>query len=149
MNNYKLFIDPGSKSTGWCLLSQNNKFVKSGSVIVPAGYEIDRRLSHINGEYWSLIDGLLTEGIYIQECHIERMNYRVHYAVQWSIGAIIAGIACWGIKCDADISPHAWQKAVDWHGKRKPLLPYSNKVDSEDELASIGMAIYWSKNAKE
>jgi hypothetical protein len=44
---------------------------------------------------------------------------------------------------EADIPVKSWQKAVDWSGDRRVLKKY--RVDSEDELAAIGMGIYGTR----
>jgi hypothetical protein len=49
---------------------------------------------------------------------------------------------------DADIPIRSWQKYVDWNGSKKRLASYKKRVESEDELAAIGMGLYWLKGRK-
>ena len=149
-----LFIDPASVSTGWATLV-NGVICEHGTIDVNKKYPANRRLALLRDRYFSLVQQLelamsqrFGEISEIEFCHIERMNYRVHFLVSWSIGAIVSAISGYGIDCDADISPTAWQKTVDWKGKRGPLRAYINEVQSEDELAAIGMAIHWRETHK-
>lgn len=139
-----LFVDPASRSTGHCLM-QDGQITQHSTIAAQKNLKSWERIGDIGFGYWQLAHDLKVRGINIDFCHIERMNYRVHFMVQWSIGAIVSNLAAWGIPSDADISPMAWQKTVDWKGLRAPLQAYKDLVTSEDELASIGMAIHWKE----
>jgi uncharacterized protein with HEPN domain len=75
--------------------------------------------------------------------YIEQLVRRTHIYTHYSVGVI--GAATAGISKDVqgNIPIRPWQKFTDWHGKKAPLRSYANLVDSEDELAAIGMGLYW------
>lgn len=132
-----LFVDPGSRSTGWALF-ENNKFVRSGT--------ITNKSPNVFARLWAFWSAYKTlgEDLHPDEVHIERMNYKTHFYCTWSAGLIGTALHAAGVpKVEQDISPGTWQKAVDWKGGQEALLEHRERVDSLDELAAISMGIYW------
>lgn len=109
---------------------------------------MDRKLKapHRLGELYRLLN-LVTEKFgAVDEVHIERLNHKTSYICLHSVGVIEACVAnAYGpnVVVEQDISPGTWQKAVEWKSDMRPLRPYRDKVGSLDELAAIGIGLYW------
>ena len=133
----RLFIDPGSYSTGWALF-KGPELIKSGTVDVDKK-ERDPfvRLSKISQQYLLLM-------LPACEVHLEQLVRNTHIYTHWSVGAIGAILTGLGCSVKADIPIASWQRAVDWHGDREPLNSYLELVSSEDELAAIGMGLWYT-----
>lgn len=134
----RLFIDPATEKTGWALFI-NGQLVESGSIQV-AG-RMAERLLKIKNAYRELATRLVPDSV-----HVEQMNHRVHVCI-WSVGAIIVGMEEAGVHVDVkapgfQISPTGWQTWVGWR-RGNALGEYRERVGSADELAAIGMGLYW------
>lgn len=81
----------------------------------------------------------------IDEVHIEQLPRSCHIYTHYSVCAAAIAFAGRGISICGDIPIQSWQKAVDWNGEREALKTY--KVASEDELAAIGMGLYYVSKA--
>jgi hypothetical protein len=145
-----LFIDPASKSTGWAYVV-DGKLIQSGTTVVGHNLDIFARLSKLYHAYFMVVKELA-----IDEIHIERLPAKCHHMTHWSVGVIgAAGFEGGVAEIKADISPSSWQKAMGWKTVRSPklpgytlkpgspLLPLVGDVKSVDELAAIGIALYW------
>jgi len=132
----RLFIDPASISTGWALFNER-KFVASGTIDIDNELPVFKRLSALYRQYKQ------TATIKLDEVHIEQLPRNCHVYTHWSVGVIGSSLAdiCSDIR--ADIPIQSWQKFCEWKSKRTPLVSYQGRVKSEDELAAIGMGLYW------
>lgn len=141
----RLFIDPascGTSASGWALF-RGKSYSASGTVDVKdRKVSVFERLAQLYDSY-TFVSAIHD----LKEVHIEQLFSPVHRFTLWSVGVL--GTACWtrGVKVVDDLSIKAWQKHVDWKGERKALAPYFEQAASEDELAAIGMAI-WYTNTK-
>jgi hypothetical protein len=86
----------------------------------------------------------------IDEFHIEQLPRLCHFITHWSVGAI-GSVLARKAPVFADVPVKAWQKAVGWKAEKNKrvaigegLKAYEGQVKSDDELAAIGMGIYWS-----
>jgi hypothetical protein len=131
----RLFVDPASISSGWALFD-DAQFVKSGSVCADVKDTIFRRLKFVYKSYRALRGRA-------GEVHIEQLPRRCHIYTHWSVSVI--GLALWSFRCGvvADVPVRSWQRFADWHGAKAPLEAYKGRVASEDELAAIGMGLWW------
>lgn len=140
----RLFIDPATNKTGWALFV-DGVLVESGTINV-SGPTVWYRLFNLKNQYRDLVTRLKPDRVFI-----ERMNYRVLSCV-WSVSAIALGAAEAGVFIDGSardgtaecfqISPNSWQA---WCGWKQPdsLKEFRSRVGSVDELAAIGMGVYW------
>lgn len=85
--------------------------------------------------------------IYPKEVHIELLPRTCHIYTHYSVGVIGLVFAARGSTVAGDIPVKSWQKAVEWEGARTPLAPYKDAVHSEDELAAIGMGLFYVNRA--
>lgn len=146
--NVHMFVDPGSKSTGWALL-QEDKIVAHGTIEAEDLKDTSWvRLHDIYYQYYVLYQEFQFTSYIHTIVHFERMNYQVHYAVVHSVAAIAMALLSWGCEIGEEISPFAWQKTVGWDRKQKTnhvdnaqLSSYSCK--SQDEAAAVGMALHF------
>lgn len=139
MKRVRLFIDPASKSTGWALF-KGNQLLKSGTVIVKGN--IHERLVALHWRYAHLFQGRTL--IDLKECHIEQFGGRPHRYLVFSVGVLISAID-YAEETTQDVPVSSWQKYTDWKGNRLTLLDYLDKVESEDELAAIGMGLWYTE----
>lgn len=137
----RLFIDPGSNSTGWALF-RDKEYLESDTIKTsrPKEHAL-KRLVDIQYGYYCLASRLCYHSDI--EIYFERMNHRVKECI-WAVGAIGVTLLDWGaFKWGGEISPLSWQKYVDWKGKRRKLGRYKKRVESEDELSAIGIGLYY------
>lgn len=138
----RLFIDPATNKTGWAVFVDGVR-TESGTISV-AGPTLWTRLLNLKNEYRLLVTRVKPDKIYI-----ERMNRVVHSCI-WSVAAILVGAAEAGVTVDDagrdkdcfQISPNSWQAWVKWK-QANSLAEYRPIVTSIDELAAIGMGVYW------
>jgi len=135
----RLFIDPASRSTGWALF-RGPTLLQSGTIAVDPKLSIFARLYALFRLYIKLGADLAI----FKEVHIEQLPRNCHHYTHWSVGCLGAALYLSSIEVHADIPVQSWQKAVDWKGRQAALTPYKGKVRSEDELAAIGMGIYYT-----
>lgn len=133
----RMFVDPASISSGWAIFVNEN-YVRSGSVVV-GGKDAIERLVKIFDQYKSIVNNWAPA-----EVHIEQFGGRPSHILHWSVGVI--GVAT---KTDfntvgQDVPVSSWQSAVEWKGTRHPLKNYLDQVETEDELAAIGMGIWYT-----
>lgn len=160
----RLFIDPASKQTGWALF-KNNKVIKSGTVAVKG--DLSCRLNQL---YWQYAHKFsIRTKVELKECHIEQFGGTINNTVVQAVGAIRAGV--WNIcpNVEQDIPVRTWQKYVGWPNTRgigsslrkdmetnwmdyldkstthEVLYEYGKKVKSLDELAAIGMGLWYTE----
>jgi Holliday junction resolvasome RuvABC endonuclease subunit len=131
-----MFVDPASISSGWALF-RGKRLIAHGTIAVDKNLHWTARLHEIRQGYLKLP---FTK---IDEVHIERLVRRTHIYTHYSVGVIASVLCLYAVSVDAEVSITPWQKYVDWKGKRKRLTPYKKRVKSEDELAAIGMGLYW------
>lgn len=143
--SYRLFIDPASISTGWALF-KDREFVQSGTVKVSPLLDVYMRIDMICDHYREL------DIPAIEEVHIEQLVRMTHIFTHYSVGAIGATLVSTKVRVAADVPIKSWQKHVEWKAKKgQPftvggkLQPYVSTVHSQDELAAIGMGIYWTE----
>jgi hypothetical protein len=132
-----MFVDPASISSGWAIFINQDYFV-SGSVVVK-GKDAIERLVRIYSAYKELAGKWD-----VSEVHLEQFGGRPSHILHWSVGVI--GVA---LKTDKntvaqDVPVSSWQLAAGWKGTRAPLKVYMNSVQTEDELAAIGMGIWYT-----
>jgi hypothetical protein len=130
----RMFIDPASISSGWAIFV-NKELFRSGSVVVKHKDPIVR-LVKIFEQYKSLANNWPAE-----EVHIEQFGGRPHHLLHWSVGVIGTALKTDTNVVKQDVPVKAWQKFVDWEGSRELLV--DSPVNTEDELAAIGMGLYW------
>lgn len=141
-NKRRLFIDPASISTGWAYFI-GSELKSHGTIAVPQKLDVFTRLHQIWLQYVStIVQGSL------DEVHIELLPKRCHHYTHWSVGVIGAALMWSGwqdsLIIKGDIPVKAWQKAVDWNGKRAIIKKSAlHEVASEDEEAAIGMGLYY------
>src|SRR5688572_25877167 len=113
MSIRRLFIDPGSISTGWALFV-GSTFMMSGTVASAQADKGDadafRRLALIVGRYGPLSQELL------DEVHFEQLVTRTHHYTHWSVGAIGAFFAACNkdVEVLADVAISSWQRFCGW-----------------------------------
>ena len=137
----RLFVDPASISSGWALF-EGTELLKSGTVQVEAKDAVWTRLRHVYYEYLSLANSV--EMLKVSEVHIEQLPRRCHIYTHYSVGTIGTAFSPNGCKISGDIPVKSWQAHCDWHGSKKGLEAYQGGVDSEDELAAIGMGLWYT-----
>jgi hypothetical protein len=120
--------------------------MQSGTFVVDRKKNIFRRLCEVFAHYRDIVD------CDIDEVHIEQLVRNTHIYTHWSVAVI--GIALY-LQCgsvDANIPIQSWQKHNGWRKAKggvevgKVLETYRKKVSSEDELAAIGMGLFWVNN---
>jgi Holliday junction resolvasome RuvABC endonuclease subunit len=143
-----LFIDPASWSTGWAYFV-NGQYADSGTIAVPkptgkTRISAEERIRIIHDEYKELNSDLI-----IDEVHIEKFGGRPSHMLHWAVGAIAVAFD-YDVSVRQDIPVKSWQKFAGWNSKGKKLKvgkqlkPYLQLVHSEDQLAAIGMGMYWN-----
>jgi hypothetical protein len=157
----KLFCDPGSKSAGWALF-KGRELLASGTCAAEqtSASESDafRRLAVIMKKFAAL-------GSYqFEEVFIEQLNTRTHHYTHWAVGAIGGLLAASGAPVRACVNPMSWQKYCGWVKKKKDATSLEDvtcglevlramqkrgHVSSLDELAAIGMGLYWTNGVHE
>jgi hypothetical protein len=136
----RLFIDPASKSTGWALF-RDKKFDVSGTIQAEANLPAFERLWQLQCSYEFLKEMFKGE---IDEVHIEKMVAKTAIECKWSVGVIGSVFGCIA-HVDDGVPIQSWQKFCDWKGDRQKLRRYYKRVHSEDELAAIGMGLWYVK----
>lgn len=134
----RLFIDPASISTGWALFS-DDELIKSGTIATNKKDNVFDRLNYIYKEYRKLKFENLTE------VHIEQLVRNTHIYTHWSVSVIAMALYVTGRFIAADVSISSWQKETSWKTTKDPLKAYKGRVSSEDELAAIGMGVYYTR----
>lgn len=149
----RLFIDPGTTSTGWAVFDRW-ALVDSGTVAVTAAVrklEAFDRIAYIRRCYVRLLQTKF-RNVTFGECHIERMNRQVHISVCWSVGMFGELMTNHSTKVDQEISPTAWQKYVGWSVDDKtdevtvthPIAIQQQKLaSSKDQLTAVCMGLYF------
>jgi len=79
----------------------------------------------------------------IQEVHIEQLVRNTHIYTHYSVCAAGIAFVSEHVSVDADIPIQSWQAHCEWKGKRAPLEAYKERVSTEDELAAIGMGLWY------
>jgi len=150
----RIFIDPAGQSTGYAIFS-GKACIESGTIAEALTAEEKKlkgddrlvsalgRIRIISIRYQQLVSNL---GYTVDEAYIERLMYSTNIHCHWAVGSISSALYAAGVKkVSPTISVTSWQKAVDWKGKRAKLKSCIKEVSSEDELAAIGMGLYWTK----
>lgn len=137
----RLFIDPGSHSTGWAFFL--GKTLEShGTVVAP-----DRKRTcffRIGEIYLSYF--LIGEELKPDEVHFENFRKNLAIGLHHSVGAIGAALALNAGDVKQDCWMGSWQK---FHGYSKKLpLPkhlekYEKKCESQDELEAIAIGLWY------
>lgn len=140
----RLFIDPASNSTGWALF-EGKQLLTSGTITADGEKNSFVRLEVIGLQYETLGARLRV----IDECHIERMAGRPSHIVHHSVGVIGYALGAYCLEVNADIPVQSWQKHCDWKTTKAALEAYKGRVASEDELAAIGMGLYYTNKVGE
>jgi len=137
----RMTIDPASISSGWCVY-ENGVYLDSGTIKFTQKNPF-QRLSYLYDAYLALFYQFVPDEVYIETIPISQ-NFGKLFTMKplfYSVGVIGAALSSTEtVINDRSLLPKVWQKAVDWNGKRDKLRRF--KVDSEDELAAIGMSIY-------
>lgn len=133
-----IFIDPASISTGCAIFTRRGRLVKHMTIKVDKKRDVFDRLQALYEAYRAIASEFERS-----EVHIEQLVRNTHIYTHWSVGVIGAAFAEFDCNVYADIPINSWQKYCLWNGSRKPIVKYKGKVDSEDELAAIGMGLYW------
>lgn len=136
----RLFIDPASKSSGWALF-EDKTLLTHGTIAVDPKLPVFERLRDLGNLYFQLPVGR------VDEVHIEQLVRNTHIFTHYSV-AIIGAALQQGYKdnartVDADVPISSWQAYTRWHKDKEILKPYIRLVESEDQLAAIGMGLYW------
>lgn len=139
-NVRRLFIDPASISSGWAYFN-DKELLAHGTIATPKEFNVWTRLADIVSKYrTTMVDGS------IDEVHIELLPRRCHIYTHYSVACIGYSLYSKCGKIHPDIPIKSWQKATDWNGKRKCILDARvHNESSEDELAAIGMGIYYTQ----
>lgn len=155
MSTLRLFVDPGSKVSGWALF-EDKHLVETGTcraVVQDTGdRDAFRRLSDILDAF------ALPDFSLVKEVHIEQLVTRTHQYTHWAVGAIGALLAAYGIPVRADVPISSWQKFVGWKKLKQAATQVSDVVIAHPELrrlqraaattsldavAAAGMGFYW------
>lgn len=139
-NRVRLFIDPASISSGWALF-RGSELISSGTVLVEKKLPPFERLKLVYLHYLTLSNQYLAKEI--EEVHIEQLPRSCHIYTHYSVCAAAIAIVSPSCSVAGDIPISSWQKAVDWNGERAALAAYQERVSSEDELAAIGMGLWY------
>lgn len=133
----RLFIDPASISTGWAYFV-GKELKNHGTIAVENALDVFTRLGKISRLYYQTV---VTDSV--DEVHIEQLPRRCHHYTHWSVGVIGTAIVphCTNIK--ADIPVPSWQKHCEWKSGAKRVKALAGRVGSEDELAAIGMGLWY------
>lgn len=134
----RMFIDPASKSTGWVIF-EGNKYIESGTICANESDDVFNRLDCISRRYHYLMRAKEE----LDEVHIEQLVRNTHIYTHWSVGVIGTIMSVHSKTVAGDIPIQSWQKHVDWKDKRRKLKKYGHIVKSEDELAAIGMGLWY------
>ena len=144
MKTRRLFIDPASRDTGWAVF-EGKKYIDSGTV---QSHEKDVfiRLRNIFYGYEDIPQGLNVFEVHIENIPPERNIARAYRMrpLLYSVGAIGAILVEQGCTVHVDLHIKSWQKHVDWKGDQKLLKKYKKFAKSEDELAAIGMGLWYT-----
>lgn len=150
----RLFIDPGSISTGYALF-EDGRLKLSGTIAAPARKAAFGRLAELSFKYRDLLNQLIADSIVPDEVHIERLPIypRNEQSPLHSVGAIGAVFADYAtVAADVEAS---WKKAVGWDHRVIKTLEDRDKLPSgffkticalttsHDEMAAIGQGLYW------
>lgn len=133
----RIFIDPASISTGWALF-KGPKLVAHGTVAVDRKLPIFKRLSAVYRQY-------AQSKINVEEVHIEQLVRNTHIFTHWSVAVIGLAFTDRCASVEADIPIQSWQAHVRWKTDQAPLSAFKGSVHSEDELAAIGMGLYYTE----
>lgn len=140
----RLFIDPASIQSGWALF-EDSTLVASGTVRAPSKESPAKRLRAIYRAY----SAIRKQHGPFHEVHIERLVRMTHIYTHYSVGVLMCAFA--GIRgpVSGDVNIKSWQKHVAWCHERARLTEYKARVESEDELAAVGMGLYYLDTLKE
>jgi len=113
--------------------------------MIGTGTNIFARLRCLYYKYRSLYyDHRKRFGFDQADVHIEQLPRQCHHYTHWSVGVI--GVAFEDDNILADLPVQSWQKYAEWKGERLPLKPYLESVSTDDELAAIGMGLWYLNN---
>lgn len=132
-----MFVDPASISSGWAVF-EDKQFIASGSIGAPKKLVAIERLSLMYVEYEAVREKYKPD-----EVHIEQFGGNPSHLLHWSVGVLGVALKTKTNTVAQDVPVSSWQKFTNWHGDREPLDFYKDKVQTEDELAAIGIGIYW------
>jgi Holliday junction resolvasome RuvABC endonuclease subunit len=135
----RVFVDPASISTGWAAF-RGTQLIEHGSIKVKAASNTAERLGPIFDRYLELFQRLRPD-----EIHIEQFAGKVHHKCVMSVSTIYAAAWCADVWADQDCSVSSWQAWAKWHGDKLPIKNYETQVDSQDELAAIGIGLWFTK----
>lgn len=138
----RLFIDPASISTGWALFD-DKKLVVSGTIAVDKRPKVNMRLHTLEKAYREMLARYHPE-----EVHIELLVRTVHIHTLWSVGMLVTVCSNFCNNVNADIPISSWQKYTNWKTTKARLKTYKGRVESEDQLAAIGMGLYYVNKDK-
>lgn len=150
-DKYRIFIDPASRSSGWAIF-HGKSLVQHGTVEAHDKKDsIEFRLRDVMMKYMDVVnchaDMYETK---FESCHIEQLVRMTHIYTHWSVGVIMAAVLSTDHvhKVAADIPISSWEKYTQWNTDKAPiykaLQSSTKKIASEDELAAIGIGLYWT-----
>jgi Holliday junction resolvasome RuvABC endonuclease subunit len=128
-----LFIDPASRSTGWAY-SEDGLLIEHGTIAskLPTVYA---RLSAIHFNYVELVRRTKPDIVVF-----ERMNYKVHHFVLYSIGTIMEACSSHSEVLEfKEQSPGTWKKYLKKCGRTLEKNQELHGCGSEDEAVAVAM----------
>jgi len=133
----RLFCDPGSVSTGWAVF-EDKTFKASGTIFAPKGNHAFDRLFEIFSKYSKLTGR-------VDEVHFEQFGGRPSHILHWAVGAIAMALYPRTLHMTQDVNVSSWQAFCKWKTDREPLKDFKKLVMSEDELAAIGLGVFYTQ----
>lgn len=133
MKARRMFIDPGSRSSGWAVF-EGAELVRHGTVTLK-GKDVDERMRGLWQAYRQIAEREKPEAVFI-----ERMNRRVHRYCLWASNLTRTVFSIYGGKPKfEEISPGTWKKYLSESGQTLETLGSFWSVASGDESVAISM----------
>jgi hypothetical protein len=164
----RLFVDPGSNSAGWALF-EGAELLCSGSVLANPKKSAFARSAEIGRKFQAQALEFQDLGLAWSESLLERVPNACAVQVHHAVGVIGAALSPYSnVKVEPTLIPSAWQKFCGWDRKvmndkkvavadvkvgnglklGSPLLPHLEKAASKDELAAIGLGLFYLNRNK-
>lgn len=138
----RVFVDPASRSAGYAVYD-DEKLIESGTLLAVGDDEVERMV-----QLWAGFKKV-AERIKPEELYVERMNYQVHYLVQWAVGIVKTVFAIYGgTKVHGDVSPNSWKAFLKREALTLGGIKAMNDTSSDDEAVAIGLGLWFFDKRK-
>jgi len=137
----RLFIDPGSISSGWALF-QGDLLVKSGTFKQNPKQDAFHRCAQMYLDYFELGDSIQP----LDEVHLEQFRKNLAMGLHYAVGTIASAMSLYCDVVKQDCWMATWQRH---HGySKKTEMPihldkYTQLVQSTDELEAIAIGLWY------